>query len=263
MFGKAKLKIYSHIAGYARYDEENSSPLSLDDSEGVPLETVRELLQQGTETCPEERGTDESSSILNPEDTSAVSELPPVLTLCDLLNLSDEARRDLLRRSAEAELNRLAQSTFLEIEKISDNQSLFFGNAGLLIHHSDEIPDILNMQIWAVESDDDIRDTLKDIDLILDGEAFDSFLRSVGTALTLKNPALNTVVGTGSLIACLVRRKLHACENDLVGYWQTTLNRIEHYPHGIRDKRNVPDITGNILVNYTIFGVDKAANFAD
>jgi hypothetical protein len=31
----------------------------------------------------------------------------------------------------------------------------------------------------------------------------------------------------------------------------------EHYPHGTRDKEDVPDTTGNIRVDYTVFGFEE------
>jgi hypothetical protein len=43
-------------------------------------------------------------------------------------------------------------------------------------------------------------------------------------------------------------------KDDLVGYWQATLNRMEPYP---RDRQDVYDSTGNIQLDYTLFGFDK------
>jgi flagellar protein FlgJ len=42
-----------------------------------------------------------------------------------------------------------------------------------------------------------------------------------------------------------------------VGYWQASLTREEHYPHGVRDRQNIPDTTGNILIDYTLFGFEN------
>ncbi|MDR2680493.1 MAG: hypothetical protein LBC47_06755 [Tannerella sp.] len=41
---------------------------------------------------------------------------------------------------------------------------------------------------------------------------------------------------------------------------QTTLNRTEHYPHGTRDRQDTADTTGNILVDYTLFGFENTAD---
>jgi hypothetical protein len=45
--------------------------------------------------------------------------------------------------------------------------------------------------------------------------------------------------------------------NNREGYWQMTLNRAEHYPHGVRDRQDTADTTGNILVDYTLFGFEN------
>jgi hypothetical protein len=52
----------------------------------------------------------------------------------------------------------------------------------------------------------------------------------------------------------MIRQKLRENKDDLIGYWQATLNRTEHFPHGTRDRQDVPDTTGNMLVDYTLFG---------
>ncbi|MDR1336387.1 MAG: hypothetical protein LBK22_06125 [Tannerella sp.] len=43
-------------------------------------------------------------------------------------------------------------------------------------------------------------------------------------------------------------------------YWQAMLNRTEHYPHGTRDPQDVYDSTGNIQLDYTLFGFDKSVD---
>jgi hypothetical protein len=35
-------------------------------------------------------------------------------------------------------------------------------------------------------------------------------------------------------------------------------NIAEHYPHGSRDKQDVYDTTGNIQVDYTLFGFENS-----
>ncbi|MDR1121799.1 MAG: hypothetical protein LBM08_12890 [Dysgonamonadaceae bacterium] len=39
--------------------------------------------------------------------------------------------------------------------------------------------------------------------------------------------------------------------------WQCALDRAEHYPHGLRDRQDVADTTGNLLVDYTLFGIEN------
>jgi hypothetical protein len=45
--------------------------------------------------------------------------------------------------------------------------------------------------------------------------------------------------------------------NNRERYWQITLNHAEHYLHGARDRQDTADTTGNILVDYTLFGFEN------
>jgi hypothetical protein len=116
----------------------------------------------------------------------------PPLTLADLIDLDDSARRQKLLDAVAvlSEAGRFAQSHSLEINGVKDNQTLTF-------------------------------------------------------------------IGVGGVVVSLLRQKLKANKDDLVGYRQATLNRAEHYPHGTRDHQDVYDNTGNIQLDYTLFGFDK------
>jgi hypothetical protein len=179
----------------------------------------------------------------------------PVLTIGDLAGLPDDrTRRDMLKQLAAAEVNRFSQSVCLEINGVKDNQSLYFGDAGLVVYQGDNIPDMLTMQLWAIESDEDIRNSMRDVDAFLDGGAFNSLLQTASAALTVKNPIVGSAIAVGTIVAGMIRQKLRENKDDLIGYWQATLNRTEHFPHGTRDRQDVPDTTGNMLVDYTLFG---------
>jgi hypothetical protein len=78
------------------------------------------------------------------------------LTLADLLELPDEAaRRQKLLERVLAETDKFAQSSFLEINGVKDNQTLLFGDSGMMIYQSETIPDRLAIQLWVIESDSD------------------------------------------------------------------------------------------------------------
>jgi hypothetical protein len=191
--------------------------------------------------------------------TSPVPSVPfvPPLTLRDLIDLDDNARYQKLLDAVRSEAELFAQSKYLEINGVKDNQSLLFGDSGLVIYSNEQIPDMLNMQLWVIESDADVRNFALDADKVIDSDAFKGLLIAVETALTVTNPVLSGVIGIGTVVANLLRQKLRANKDDLVGYWQMTLNRAEHYPHGTRDRQDTADTTGNILVDYTLFGFEN------
>jgi hypothetical protein len=179
----------------------------------------------------------------------------PAPTLSDLMNLPDEAaRKQKLLDAVLSEVGKFAQSNSLEVNGVKDNQTLLFGDAGLLLYQSDTIPDRLDIQLWVIESDEDIRNFAVDADKVLDSDAFKGLFAAVEVALAVTNPILSSVIAVGGVVVNMLRQKLRANKDDLVGYWQASLNRPEHYPHGTRDKQDVYDTTGNVLVDYTLFG---------
>jgi hypothetical protein len=183
--------------------------------------------------------------------------VPNLPTIADLLALSADQRREKLLEAVLSEAGRFAQSYSLAIDRVKDNQSLTFGEAGILVYQGDAIPDTLNMQLWVIESDEDVRTFVIEADRVVDSDAFRGLLIAVEAALTVTNPVLSGIIGVGAVVANLLRQKLRANKDDLVGYWQLNLNRQEHYPHGARDRQDTPDTTGNILVDYTLFGYEN------
>jgi hypothetical protein len=187
---------------------------------------------------------------------SFATEQTSPLTLGDLHELSEEERKAILM---QAVIDATHQFQFLEIGNVKDNQSLFFGEAGILAYRSERIPEQLNLQLWVIESDQKERQFFVDADDVLNSEAFQGLFTSITTALTVANPLLGTAIAVTRVVANLIQKKLKTNKDDLVGYWQMQLSRAEHYPHGTREKQDSPDTTGNILVDYTLFAYDTVA----
>jgi hypothetical protein len=181
----------------------------------------------------------------------------PPLSISDLLNLDENGRREKLLDQVLAEAGLLAQSKYLEVNGVKDNQTLLFGDAGLVIYSIDRIPDELDIRLWVIESDADVRSFALEADRVLDSDAFKGLFAAVETALAVAAPTLSGVIAVGGVAISLLRQKLRANKDDLVGFWQVTLNRTEHYPHGVRDRQDVYDTTGNILIDYTLFGFEN------
>jgi hypothetical protein len=45
-------------------------------------------------------------------------------------------------------------------------------------------------------------------------------------------------------------------KDDQIGVLYQSFNRFEHYPHGERKKDDVPDMSNNMRIDYTIFGTE-------
>jgi hypothetical protein len=181
-----------------------------------------------------------------------------LLSISDLVDLPDEAaRKQKLLDTVIAEANHLAQSSCLEVDGVKDNQTLLFGDSGLVMFTSDHIPEKLDVQLWVIESDEDVRSFAIEADKVLDSDAFKGLFAAVEATLAITNPVLSGVIAVGGVVINILRKKLRENKDDLVGYWQASFNRTEHYPHGVRDKQDVYDTTGNILVDYTLFGYEN------
>jgi hypothetical protein len=189
----------------------------------------------------------------------ATEQISP-LTLADLSDLPDDpARRQKLLEAVLSGADEFAQSYSLSVDRVKDNQTLTFDEAGMVVYQSDRIPDQLSLQLWVIESDEEVRQFALGADQVLESDAFKGLTAAVGAALAVTNPVLTAAVGVGGVVVNLLRRKLKANKDDLVGYWQATLNREEHYPHGLRDRQEVPDSTGNLRIDYPLFGFEKTA----
>jgi hypothetical protein len=139
---------------------------------------------------------------------------------------------------------------------------LTFDESGLVLYQSKYIPDTLNMQLWVIESNKDVRKFALDAETVLESETFKGLVEAVCTALAatdpiLPDPILSGVIDVGGVVVNLLKQQLKANKDDLTGYWQCTLNHEEQYPPGICDRQDVPDSTGNIWVDYTLFGFEK------
>ncbi|MDR1339929.1 MAG: DUF6261 family protein [Prevotellaceae bacterium] len=143
------------------------------------------------------------------------------------------------------------------IERFKHILAQEIGDSGLMIFSSGNIPDGLDIRLWMIESDEDVRSFAFEADKVLGSDAFKDLYAAVETALAVTNPVLAGLIAVGWVAVSLLRQKLRANKDDLAGYWQATLNRAEHYPHGPRDKQDVYDTTGTILVDYTLFGFEK------
>jgi hypothetical protein len=65
-------------------------------------------------------------------------------------------------------------------------------------------------------------------------------------ALVVTNPAISGVIAVGGVVISILQQKLRASKDDLVslvGYRVVSLNHAEYYPHGLRDKQDVPDVS--------------------
>ncbi len=92
---------------------------------------------------------------------------------------------------------------------------------------------------------------------MLRDEGFDDFVDNLAQVVgAAGNPGFAAGVAIAKYIAGVVAGNLSRRKDDLAGLLYMSLNRREHYPHGERKRDDVPDLTGNMLVDYSLFGFE-------
>ncbi|MEM9665768.1 MAG: hypothetical protein AAF970_12580 [Bacteroidota bacterium] len=176
-------------------------------------------------------------------------------SLDELVATSDPARRRTLVRDL---VQTVAASRLIRtVKHVKDGHVFTFGDVGYALYVSPTIPDDFNVVLLGIERDDDERDLAATVFDMVSDEEFDAFSTNL---LTLLSQAANPVWVAGVQVSRFVVRAwskwLMSAEDDQVGPLYMSLNRAEHYRHGKRDKQDVPDLTGNMFIDYTIFAAE-------
>ncbi|MDQ3116169.1 MAG: hypothetical protein M3Q86_06105 [Verrucomicrobiota bacterium] len=75
---------------------------------------------------------------------------------------------------------------------------------------------------------------------------------------TIANPAYAAGIELAKFAAQTGARRLMKKGDRQLGAVTVSFIRPEHYPQGIRESRDVHDMTGNMFFDYTIFGYKRA-----
>ena len=181
--------------------------------------------------------------------------------LPELAELNSAESIEEKRKIIKATIERCISSrTFIEIDHVRDNQTLTFGDTGYVLYKSEAIPDDFNWVFLVIESDKETRDIGQILGDIVNSEDFSTFSDELLSKLSdtaSNNPAYTAGLATAKFVTGILIEVLKNDKDDLIGVLYTSLNRREHYPHCDRKKDDVPDITHNILIDYTIFGYEE------
>jgi hypothetical protein len=198
-------------------------------------------------------GTDEATVQLWSLIIDGNIELP---NLEELMSATDLAKKKQI--TAELVSRVAALRTFTPIESVKDNTMATFGDTGYVLFQAREIPDDFNWEFVAVKLNDKTRDIGREMDAVINNPAFDSFANSLPVLIGRSiNPAYAAGVEVSKFILSMVVKSLVSKKDQQLGLLYMSLDRWEHYPHGIRNSTNVSDLTGNMSVDYTIFAFDE------
>ena len=165
-----------------------------------------------------------------------------------------EKKRQLIRAAAQSVLS---AKTLIQVENVRDGHVMTFGDTGYALYTADRIPVSFNWSLLAFELDDDIKEIAGRLDAVLHEPGFDAFTSNViALAGAAANPAAELGAQVAKFVFSVVTENLIRDRDDQIGIMYQSFNRFEHYPHGERKRDDVPDLSNNMLVDYTIFGTE-------
>ena len=156
----------------------------------------------------------------------------------------------------------LSTRALTEIDRVRDNVAVDFGDTGLILYEAEEIPEAFSWTFLAVRSSRDVREAAGDADEILSEPSFAPFSKDllgvIRGGLGLVNPAYAAGIEVAKFVAQVSARRLMKKGDRTLGAVTVSFIRADHYPNGIRERRDVHDMTGNMFFDYTIFAYKRA-----
>lgn len=174
----------------------------------------------------------------------------------DLAKETDAAKqKKLLEKAVASVVNNRVLTT---IANVRDNHRFTFGDAGYVLYKSKTAPDNIDWLLYVLESDQNERDAAAMIKDVIGNPRFDDFTDDILSNLMKKvNPGAEIAMQIAKFIGDVLLEGGKKNKDDQIGVLYMSLNRHEHYPHLERKKDDVPDLTNNMRVDYSIFGVKE------
>lgn len=156
----------------------------------------------------------------------------------------------------------LSARTLTEVDRVQDNVPVAFGDTGLVLYEAEHIPEAFTWTLVAVRSKRDLREAAGSASEILRDPGLTAFSKNLLGLLqagtTLVNPAYAAGIQVAKFVAEASARRLMKRGDKQIGAVSASLIRAEHYPQGIRERHDVQDMTGNMFMDYSIFGYERA-----
>lgn len=184
--------------------------------------------------------------------TTGNDDLP---NLNEWLKETDEAKKKELLAGIVAKI--VAQRILTEVENVKDGQALTFGDTGYVMYQAKSIPLDFNWCLLVVNSKQNLRNLGKQVGNIASTPEFDTFASNLAKVIAgATNPTFLAGVAIAKYVTSTVADVLKQKGDKQLGMLYMSLNRNEHYIHGERKKDDVPDLTGNLLIDYSIFAFE-------
>jgi hypothetical protein len=140
--------------------------------------------------------------------------------------------------------------SFMDVANIQDGQMIYFGDTGYAVMSSNKIPNKFTWYLLAFESDASARTLAARFSSILDQPQFGSIMDELLKLAANPSTEVGVVLGKWALETCLTLMSKNG--DDQLGVLMSSFNKWEHYQEGERKSVGVKDLSGNMLVSYTI-----------
>ncbi len=151
----------------------------------------------------------------------------------------------------------VAARVMTTVHKVRDNHQLTFGDTGYILYKAQNIPADFSWKFMGVGIDQRTRDTGALLQTILTEDTISNLVTNIAKLATLANPVAAAATELTGLVANVVSTLFKNDKDDQIGLFIASFIRPLHYPHGIRDKQDVADITGNMYVDYSLFAYEN------
>lgn len=180
----------------------------------------------------------------------------PLPDMTEFMRTQKQEHRKNILKSAVTQV--VSSRILTMVENVKDNHVMYFGDTGYVLFQSKNIPDHFDWQFVVYESDKAIRDTAMMVEDIVNDEEFDKFTDDLSKIMVgTTNPGYTASVAIGKFATKVILKIAGKNKDDMIGIIYMSLNRWEHYPFGERKRDDVPDMTNNMHVDYSIFGFDE------
>lgn len=168
---------------------------------------------------------------------------------------NDEEEKKKIIKSAARQV--VSSKELMTIENIKDGHEMIFGDTGYSLWTANKIVNSFNWHMVLIECDKDVRDIGSTILGYIEDPKFDSFISNVVQLAAFQmNPSVTLAIQVGKYVVERIGRELLKNKDDQIGVVYQSFYKELDYPGLDRRASNIPDISGNIRIDYRIWGAE-------
>ena len=178
-------------------------------------------------------------------------------SLQEFIDTNDQKTKKTIIENA---IKNVVQSRILmPIYKVRNNSEVIFGSTGYIVYKSSKIPQDFSWQLIGIELDKKLRDNASLTQEILTKSNIDELVQTVSNITSLSSPVGAAISVITQFTVSSILKIVKDNKDDQVGYYLASFIRDLHYPNGKMDFKDDTDLTNNMKVDFTAFGVENYA----